>query len=184
MSSHARHLSTSAADTGDQVRKCLAIFWRLTCFLMYSCPSSSHHASGSAFCGQISESNFLKIGNRQRARRLGQDWRTARRSARDDHLLLIRTPPLGLHSRQAPPRRQRLPTLASPSISTARRSRRPSFSSRVSQRPTRTLPPCACSLPIPPSITSVLCSLLRDLWLMATLALGFPSALMPLSSIL
>ena len=36
----------------------------------------------------------------------------------------------------------------------------------------------------PSSITSVLCSLLRALWLTATLALGFPSALMPLSSIL
>ena len=66
----------------------------------------------------------------------------------------------------------------------ARRSRRPSFSSRVFRRPTRTLPPCACSLPITPLITSVLCSLLRALWLTATLALGFPSALMPLSSIL
>ena len=45
MSSRARHPSTSAADTGDRVRKYLAIFWRLKCFFRYSCPSSSsHHA--------------------------------------------------------------------------------------------------------------------------------------------
>jgi hypothetical protein len=41
-------------------------------------------------------------------------------------------------------------TLASPSIST-----RPRFSSRVSRRLMRTLPHSACSMPIPPSRTSV-----------------------------
>ena len=47
----------SAADTGERVRKYLA---RLKCFLMYSCPSSSsHHASVSAFCGQISEAGCV-----------------------------------------------------------------------------------------------------------------------------
>jgi hypothetical protein len=52
MSSRARHPSTSAAVTGDRVRKYLAIFWRLKCFLMYSCPSSSsHHAQGAGFQG-------------------------------------------------------------------------------------------------------------------------------------
>ena len=34
MSSRARHPSTSAADTGDRVRKYLAIFLRLKCFFM------------------------------------------------------------------------------------------------------------------------------------------------------
>ena len=63
-----------------------------------------------------------------------------------------------------------LKTLASPSISTARISRRPSFPSRVSRRPMRTLPPSACSMPIPPSSTSAPCSLPRPLWLTATLA--------------
>jgi len=41
-----------------------------------------------------------------------------------------------------------------------------------------------CSLTIPPLCTSVPCSLPRLLWLMATLALGFPSALMLLCSTL
>ena len=60
MSSRARHPSMSAADTGERVRKHLAIFWRLKCFLVYSCPSSSsHHASVSAFCGQISEAGCV-----------------------------------------------------------------------------------------------------------------------------
>ena len=45
MSSRARHPSTCAADTGERVRKYLAISLVLKCLLMYSCPSSSsHHA--------------------------------------------------------------------------------------------------------------------------------------------
>jgi len=59
-------------------------------------------------------------------------------------------------------------TLASTSIST-----RPGFSSRVCRRLMRTLQHSACSMPIPPSRTSVPCSLPRLLWLTATLALVF-----------
>jgi hypothetical protein len=47
---------------------------------------------------------------------------------------------------------------------------------RVSRRLMHTLPHSACSLPIPPSRTSVPCSLPRLLWLTATLAFEFPSA--------
>jgi hypothetical protein len=49
-------------------------------------------------------------------------------------------------------------TLGSPSIST-----RPRFSSRVFRRLMRTLPHNACSMPIPPSRSSVSCSLPRPL---------------------